>query len=72
MVTDGGILKVLYNDRIVLEGKKGSRGHYYMVESPCEVELRELGGVQNEVELQVQVDRTRDRRLERTRGDVAR
>ena len=30
MVAGGGILKVLRGDRIVLEGKKGSRGYYYL------------------------------------------
>ena len=34
MVTDGEILKVLCSDRIILEGKKRMRGHYYLVESP--------------------------------------
>ena len=33
-VASGGILRVLHGDRIVLEGKKGSRGHYYLAGSP--------------------------------------
>ena len=33
-VAGGGILKVLCGNRIVLEEKKGSRGHYYLTESP--------------------------------------
>ena len=33
-VAGGEILRVLHDDRIVLEGKKGSRGHYYLVRSP--------------------------------------
>ena len=33
MVADGEILRVLRGDRIVLEGKKGRRGHYYLAES---------------------------------------
>ena len=37
----------------------------------CEVEHREPGGAQSEVKLQ-EADRARDRRLGRTRGDVAR
>ena len=32
-VAGGEILRVLHDDRIVLEGKKESRGHYYLVES---------------------------------------
>ena len=34
MIADGGILRVLCGDRIVLEGKKRSRGHYYLAGSP--------------------------------------
>ena len=34
MVANEGILRVLRDDRIVLEGKKGSRGHYYLAGSP--------------------------------------
>ena len=34
MVAGGGILRVLRGDWIVLEGKKGSRGHYYLAGSP--------------------------------------
>ena len=33
-VAGGGILRVLRGDRIVREGKKGSRGHYYLAGSP--------------------------------------
>ena len=33
-VAGGGILKVLRDDRIVLEEKKGKRGYYYLMESP--------------------------------------
>ena len=33
-VAGGGILRELRDDRIVLEEKKGSRGHYYLVGSP--------------------------------------
>ena len=33
MVADGGILKILYGDRVILEGKKRKRGYYYMVGS---------------------------------------
>ena len=34
MVADGGILKVLCGNRIVLDRKKERRGHYYLIESP--------------------------------------
>ena len=36
----------------------------------CEVELQEPGGAQSEVELQMEVDQTRDVRLRRTRGNI--
>ena len=35
------------------------------------MELQKLGGVQNEVELQMEVDQARDRRLERMKDDIA-
>ena len=34
MVADGEILKVLHNERIILEEKKRMRGYYYLVKSP--------------------------------------
>ena len=34
MIVDGGILKVLCSDRIVLEEKKKTRGYYYLMGSP--------------------------------------
>ena len=34
MVNGGEILRVLCSDKIMLEKKKGSRGHYYLAESP--------------------------------------
>ena len=34
MIAGGEILKMLCGDRIVLEKKKGRRGHYYLTESP--------------------------------------
>ena len=34
MVADGGILKVLHGDRVILEGEKRMRGYYYLVGSP--------------------------------------
>ena len=33
-VAGGGILKVLCDDRIILEEKKKTRGYYYLVKSP--------------------------------------
>ena len=51
MVASGGILKVLRGDRVVLEGKKKMRGHYYLVESSMRREASRAGGVQSEVEL---------------------
>ena len=33
-IAGGGILKVLRSDRVILEGKKMTRGHYYLMESP--------------------------------------
>ena len=36
MVADGGILKVLHGDRIILEEKKRMRRYYYLTESPVQ------------------------------------
>ena len=33
MVARGGILKVLHDDRVILEGKKRIREHYYLAGS---------------------------------------
>ena len=34
MVTDGEILKILHDDRIILEEKKRTRKYYYLIGSP--------------------------------------
>ena len=75
MVAGGRTLKVFHSDRVILKKKKRMRGYYNLVESreaQCEVELREPSGAQSEVELQEEVDRARDKRFGKTRGDVAR
>ena len=33
MVGSGRLMKVLHGDGIILEGKKGKRGHYYLTEN---------------------------------------
>ena len=52
-VAGRGILRVLCADRIMLEGKKGSRGHYYLTGSLVQ---GGASGAQSEVEFQVEVD----------------
>ena len=33
-VADGGILKIMHDDKIILEEKKRMKGHYYLAKSP--------------------------------------
>ena len=51
MVASEGIIKMWDSDRVILEGKKRMRGHYYLVESSMRREASRAGGVQSEVEL---------------------
>ena len=70
IVAGEGILKVLHDDRIILEEKKRMRGHYYLMENPVRggASAARRSPVQGGVS--VEVDQTLDGRLERTRGDV--
>ena len=35
-IAGDGILKVMYGDRMILEGKKKMRGYFYLTESPVQ------------------------------------